>query len=305
MNPYLTKKLAPILDRFPYVRQLRKLARDAGNYPPGHYYSPIPNQPEIMARLESMKRMKPEFPDIRFNDREQFGVLERFAEFYGELPFPEHKSGSCRYYYGQTVFTYPDAIFLYCFLRHTTPARIIEVGSGLSSAVILDTIDRFFSVAPELTFIEPDPIRLNQILRADDQSRVNVLVERLQDAPGDLFTSLRPGDFLFVDSSHVLKCGSDVQFLFFEVLPYLPAGVYVHFHDIFRTFEYPDSWLAQGWYWNEAYFMRAFLSNNNAWQIYFFNNYVRAHFEDYLAKKMPLCLKDVGGSLYIRKTNSE
>ena len=305
MNPYLTKKLAPILDRVPYVRRLRKLARDAGNYPPGHYYSPIPNQAEIRARLELMKRTKPELPDIRFNDREQFGVLERFAQFYGDLPFPEHKSGKCRYYYDQTVFSYPDAIFLFCFLRHIAPRKIIEVGSGLSSAVILDTVDRFFSPVPELTFIEPDPVRLNQILRPDDRSRINVLVERIQNAPVDLFTSLRPGDFLFVDSSHVLKCGSDVQFLFFEVLPRLPAGVYVHFHDIFRTFEYPDSWLTQGWYWNEAYFIRAFLSNNSAWEIYFFNNYVRAHFEEYLAEKMPLCLKDVGGSLYIRKTRSE
>src|SRR5688572_13454494 len=168
MNPYLTKKFAPILDRFPYVRRLRKLARDAGTYPPGHHYSPIPNQAEILARLESMKRTKSEFPDIRFNDREQFALLEMFAKFYGDLPFPEHKGEKCRYHYDQSVFTYPDAIFLCCFLRYTTPSRIIEVGSGLSSAVILDTVDRFFSVPPEVTFIEPYPVQLNQILRSDD-----------------------------------------------------------------------------------------------------------------------------------------
>ena len=65
--------------------------------------------------------------------------------------------------------------------------------------------------------------------------------------------------------------------------------------------EYPEEWLLQGWYWNEAYFLRALLSNNQAWEIHFFNNYVRTAFEDFLAAKMPLCLRDVGGSLYIRK----
>jgi hypothetical protein len=64
--------------------------------------------------------------------------------------------------------------------------------------------------------------------------------------------------------------------------------------------DYPEDWLRRGVYWNEAYFLRAFLSSNNAWEIYFFNNYVTL-FENYLAEKMPLCLKNIGGSLYLRK----
>jgi hypothetical protein len=83
----------------------------------------------------------------------------------------------------------------------------------------------------------------------------------------------------------------------------LRSGTYVHFHDIFHTFDYPTDWLLRGLYWNEAYFLRAFLANNSAWEIYFFNNYVRTCFEDYLAAKMPLCLKDIGGSLYLLKNS--
>jgi hypothetical protein len=289
------------LDRIPYVNRLRKTLREAGAFPPGHFHSPIPNQSEILRQVDSIKAKKSEVHDVRFNHQEQFEALKTFSEFYNDLPFPVQRTDACRYYYDQSVFPYPDAIFLYSFLRHTRPSAIIEVGSGFSSAVILDTVDRFFPTLPHLTFVEPNPTRLNQLLRDIDRKKVRVFEEQVQNVPIDLFRSLKAGDLLFIDSSHVLKCSSDLQFLLFEVLPQLPVGIYVHFHDVFETFEYPPEWLLQGWYWNEAYFLRAFLTNNNAWGIYFFNNYVRSHFEKYLEEKMPLCLKDIGGSLYIKR----
>jgi hypothetical protein len=296
------RSAARILDTIPYIRDLRRVARDVGAFPPGHFYSPTPSHAEVLARLAYLRRTKPVFDDIRIDEREQLDLLKAFAAFYDELPFPERKSEECRFYYSESPFPYPDAIFLYSFLRHTTPANIIEVGSGRSSGVILDTVDRFFSAPPRVTFIEPYPANLNQMLRRQDRANVTIIEDKLQNTPLDLFTSLGRGDLLFIDSSHVLKCGSDVQFLFFEVLPRLPGGVFVHFHDVLSTFEYPEEWLLQGWYWNESYFVRAFMSYNSEWKVYFFNNYVRLHFEDFLAKEMPLCLKDVGGSLYIQKT---
>ena len=252
-----------------------------------------------------LKEPQTEFPDIQFHEREQFALLMTFATFYADLPFPERPRDDCRYYYDQTFFCYPDAIFLYSFLRHTQPAQIIEIGSGFSSGVMLDTVERFFPTRPRMTFIEPYPDRLNRMLRANDRRHVTVIEDRVQNTPIDLFTSLGAGDLVFIDSSHVLKCGSDVQFLLFEVLPRLPVGIYVHFHDVFQTFEYPNEWLLQGRYWNEAYFLRAFLAFNNSWQIYFFNNYVNTHFRDFLSERMPLCLNDIGGSLYIRRSRKE
>jgi hypothetical protein len=293
--------LSYALDRLPYVRRLRKTLREAGAFPPGHFHSPIPNHAEVLRQVESIKATKSEVCDVRFNYQEQFEVLKAFSAFYNDLPFPIQRNDACRYYYDQSMFCYPDAIFLYSFLRHTRPSAIIEVGSGFSSAVILDTVDRFFPAVPQITFIEPEPRRLNQLLRDIDRKKVRVLEEQVQSVPINLFHSLRAGDLLFIDSSHVLKYGSDLQFLLFEVLPLLPVGIYVHFHDVFETFEYPPGWLLGGWYWNEAYFLRAFLTNNNAWEIYFFNNYVRRQFEKYLEEKMPLCLKNIGGSLYIRR----
>lgn len=106
---------------------------------------------------------------------------------------------------------------------------------------------------------------------------------------------------MFIDSSHVVKCGSDLQFLIFEVLPYLKPGVFVHFHDIAYPFEYPSEWLLEGRYWNENYFLRAFLSYNSEWSIHFFTTYVYFRFGDLIREKMPLCTKNPGGSLYIQR----
>jgi hypothetical protein len=93
--------------------------------------------------------------------------------------------------------------------------------------------------------------------------------------------------------------------LIFNVLPQLPRGVFVHFHDVFYPFEYPSTWLAQGIYWNEDYVLRAFLSYNSEWAIHFFNTFVPVAFKEFLENKMPLCLKNTGGSIYIQRVGKD
>ena len=291
-----------VLDRLPYIGRLRKRIRDEGLYPAGHYYSPIPTHEEVLAYLGSTKTDKMELSAIDLNRQQQGELLTAFQAFYEDLPFPEKRQQDCRYYYNQDFFCYADAIFLYSFLRHTHPQRIIEVGSGFSSAVILDTVERFFFQQPDITFIEPYPERLRQLLRPHDERATRIIERQVQAVPLGTFNALHAGDLLFIDSSHVIKCGSDLQFLMFEVLPQLPPGVFVHFHDVFYPFEYPAEWLLQGRYWNEDYVLRAFLSYNSEWMIYFFNTYVATVFKDFLREQMPLCLKNTGGSLYLRRT---
>lgn len=91
-----------------------------------------------------------------------------------------------------------------------------------------------------------------------------------------------------------MECGSYLQFLIFEVLPYLQLGVFVHFHDIVYPFEYPSEGLLEGRYWNEIIF-------NSEWSIHFFTTYVHFRFGDLIREKMPLCIKNPGGSLYIQR----
>lgn len=290
-----------ILDRLHYFGGLRRARRAQGSFRAGDYYPPIPAREEVCAYLESTQSEERELLEIDLNEDGQAESLRAFRTFYDELPFPEEKSPDSRYYFSQSWFCYADAIFLYCFLRHTNPRRIIEVGSGFSSAVILDTAERFLQKQPEIVFIEPYPDRLRQLLKPQDQQNCEVVERKVQEVPIDTFTSLRAGDLLFIGSSHVMTCGSDVQFLMFEVLPRLPVGIFVHFHDVFYPFEYPSEWLLSGRYWNEDYFLRAFLAYNNEWEIYFFNAHIAKVLEDFLAEEMPLCLKNTGGSIYLRR----
>jgi len=187
-------------------------------------------------------------------------------------------------------------------LRHFKPRKIVEVGSGFSSALMLDTLEHHSYGEVDVILIGPFPKRLGSLLKAGDKDRITIIEKRVQDVDSGVFASLNAGDFLFIDSSHVVKLGSDVQKIFFEIIPSLPTGVFLQFHDIFSDFEYPARWLTEGRYWNEAYFLRVFLSYNETWAILFFNNYVGHMFKGYLEEKMPLCLKKVGGSIYLKRT---
>jgi len=296
-NPSVTKDQV--------INYLRNQIKKQGIFPAGHYYSPIPSEEEVLEQIKSIKPPGNELPGINLNTQHQFEVLNKYIQFYKDLPFTEKQTTGLRYYYDNNWFSYADAIFLYSFLRLNKPRRIIEVGSGFSSAVILDTVDGFFSQQPEITFIEPNPDRLNSILKSSDKKQVRVLENRIQDVPVEVLLSLEAGDFLFIDSSHVLKCGSDLQLLMFEILPVLQAGVFVHFHDIFYPFEYPEKWLKEGRYWNENYFLRAFLSYNSEWNIYFFNSFVKLQFDEFIEKNLPLSNRKKGGSIYIQRKQIE
>jgi hypothetical protein len=294
------------LDRLPYVGKLRReLAgmRDRdGRYPAGHYYSPVPDKRDVLRHIsQQSSRQFEAVPGVDMHEEEQLSRLQNYVKFYKDLPFPEQKHPDSRYYFNQSWFCYADAIFLYCHLRQTEPRRIVEVGSGFSSAVMLDTAEQSRTDKPEMVFIDPNPERLYGILKPEDRDHVSVIEDEVQNAPLPIFSSLQAGDLLFIDSSHVVKTGNDLYFLFFEVFPKLAPGVTVHFHDIFYPFDYPSEWLSMGRYWNEAFFLRAFLSDNAAWQIKFFNSYAGWKYQDFLEKQMPLCLKNTGGSIYLEK----
>jgi len=297
----MRKLVKSLILKTPYIGRLFEQVKAQGAYPAGHYYSPIPGPEDVVRNFESSEKELPDLLDIDMNKDHQFQILQDFRKFYGEMLFPGKQNTEWRYYFDQSWFCYADAIFLYCFLRQNKPKRIIEVGSGFSSAVILDTLERFSMEDTEVTFIEPFPDRLESVLRDHDKNRIRIMKSMVQEVPIGKMTSLGSGDLLFIDSSHVVKCGSDLKHLIFEILPQLPSGVFVHFHDVFYPFEYPTDWLNEGRFWNEDYFLRAFLSYNMEWKIYFFNSYVATVFPEYLGENFPLCLKDTGGSLYLRR----
>ena len=268
---------------------------------PGHFYSPIPSLDEVRAReAEIFGAAPPSLPGINVRAEEQVALVREFATFYADLPFPREQSPDTRYWFENWAYSYADAIFLYSMLRHLRPRHVIEVGSGFSSAAMLDTADRWL---PEtsFTFIDPDTSTLDALLRPADRERVGVVRARLQDVPLETFDTLSANDILFIDSTHVSKTGSDVNRILFEILPRLTTGVHIHFHDVFYPFEYPKEWVYEGRAWNEDYILRAFLEFNEAFDIVLFGTWLAQFHRELLAGLMPLTLENPGGSLWLRK----
>jgi hypothetical protein len=185
-------------------------------------------------------------------------------------------------------------------IRHFRPRRIIEVGSGFSSCAILDTNELFFNNEIQCTFIEPEPRRLFNNLRAEDRERINIIESQVQNVSVARFEELEKGDILLIDSSHVSKVHSDVNYLYFEVLPRLKSGVLVHVHDMFYPFRYPEKWIYKGWSWNESYLLRAFLMFNSGYKVRFWNSLWSHFYVDRMAAVVPRAIKS-GGSLWIER----
>ncbi|MFL9985150.1 class I SAM-dependent methyltransferase [Paraburkholderia sediminicola] len=275
-----------------------------GDVPPGHYYSPIPSIPDVQkdeARL--FGNISRTLPGIDFKEQDQVRLMEEFADqYYGEMPFEPHKKDGLRFYFENVMFSYGDATSLYCMIRHLRPRRIVEIGSGFSSAVSLDTNDLFFDSQIKCTFVEPNNERLLSLLTEKDKVTSNIVKSLAQEVDLSVFAELQENDILFVDSSHVSKIGSDVNRIVFEILPMLAAGVHIHFHDVFLPLEYPPQWIYEGRAWNEAYLLRAFLQYNSAFEVVLMNTFMGHFHAPFLNERMPLFMRNPGASFWIKKT---
>lgn len=277
-----------------------ELLKYGKSFPPGHFHSPIPNLDVVRADERRLFEIPETVKGIDLRAAEQMTRLESFVPYYETMPFQAEPQPHLRYYFENPAYSYSDAICLYCIIRALQPRRIIEAGSGFSSAVMLDTAEHFVMYPVEFTFIDPDTSRLEQLMRPTDRA-CQVVQDLLENTPLERFQRLAANDILFIDSTHVAKIGSDVNFLFFEILPALPLGVYVHVHDIFYPFEYPKDWIYKGRAWNEAYMLRTFLEFNPHFEIVLFNTYMEHFFTDWFAEYMPLCLKNTGGSIWLKR----
>jgi predicted O-methyltransferase YrrM len=275
------------------------IASFAMHYPPGHFYSPVPSTKEV--REFSNSYFKNEVQGVNLNEEVQLVLLKQLSQYYDEMPFADGRKEGLRYYFKNGFFSYADGIILYSMLRHLKPRKIIEIGSGFSSSVMLDVNEKY-SIGSNIKFIEPNPKRLNSLLHENDRAGVELWQTRLQDMDLGHFKALSAGDILFVDSSHVSKIGSDINFIFFEILPCLSSNVYIHIHDIFFPFEYPKEYVVDlGRAWNEAYMLRNFLSFNDSFEIVFFNDFLAKRHPEKVNDAFPLFMRQTGSSIWLRK----
>lgn len=261
---------------------------------PGWGESPIVGKND----WEQAERPQPAIGGIDFRFDDQVQLINDLAQYWYGIP---HDAVEGWRYHSSMMFQPPDAMVYHAMLRHFRPNRVIESGSGFTSALALDTRDRFMPDL-ELTFIEPHPDhRLDALIRDTDRSNCQIYPQPIQDVSLDLFDKLQAGDFLFADTAHVAKTGSEVNWIVFNVLPRLAAGVIVHFHDVFWPFEYPTDWLEDGRSYSEIYLLRALMMYNDTFEVLLFSNWAwkeRRELFDALPGNYP---GGPPGSLWLRK----
>ena len=187
-----------------------------------HRYAPLLPPPGAQPPYPAIERLFEEHAD-------------QFAAVLDAVDARAESLESCKAMFEQSWFPSLDAAVAYALVRERKPRHIIEVGSGHSTRLLSKAVGG----VGEILAIDPAP-------RADIAGLPGVRVKSstLQAAPDGVFDSLVQGDVLFIDSSHILMPGSDVDILLNRVLPRLPSGTLVHIHDIFLPFDYPAIW---GW----------------------------------------------------------
>jgi hypothetical protein len=276
-------------------------------WPPGHYYSPLPDTRELGAepRHSEVWPARPrETPGIAWRDEEQVALCREVFARQERLAFADEPSDDPTVYFARNdQYSAFDAWVLEAFLRYLLPRRLIEVGSGFSTLVSARVNRELLDGSMHVTCIEPYP----RGFLVDGVPGISELrVEKVQETPLAVFEELGENDVLFIDTSHVAKTGSDVVWLYQEVVPRLRPGVVVHIHDVFAPGEYPQAWVLDGWGWNELYVVRAFLAFNRAFRIELGAQYMLKRHRDVVLEAFPGMAEERyahpgGGSLWIRR----
>jgi len=273
-------------------------------WPAGHYYSPVVDPTSVhgyvmkhrAAGLDGLAGIATDLPAME-------ALWARHTAALGALDLPRARDPDRRFMLEGSPFPAGDAASLFLMMREHRPKRILEVGSGFSTAAALDFAERLALDPFTMRCVEPYPDLLKSLLRDGDAARVELIEKPVQDVSAEEGVArLAPGDFLLIDSTHVLKTGSDVHHEIFTWLPRVPAGVLVHFHDCPFPFEYPDLWImGRNYSWNEAYAVRAFLMFNQSFRIEFWASLLRTRLGRALGEASPCHAENVGSSLWLRR----
>lgn len=228
-------------------------------------YSPLPRADALGADLWSRRASLVGLEldvcaDLRF-------LEEDLAPYMSELSPPGEPAFPGDFELWNGYYQSVDVEVLYAMIRHLKPRRVLEIGSGSSTLVTASACSRNAADGRPAEFVAIDPEPRRSLPSVPGLSRVERV--RAEDVPLDRYLELESNDVLFVDGSHVVKTGSDVNFVILEVLPRLRPGVAVHFHDIFLPYEYPPAWYDRGTYLTEQYLLHAFLIGNRDYRVVF------------------------------------
>ena len=210
----------------------KKMLDRKGIYPVSDRYDdPLFQSRQLKRPLKDQRQL----PGITWNAEEQLSILNRF-HFNQELT-------ELDFNYNNGIFESGDVEYLYNMIRTFKPLRVIEAGGGYSSLMIRLAIQKNKTEDPAYNCrhicIDPYP---SSVLLA---SGAELIKEKIESLPQDFFNQLRDNDFLFIDTSHMIRPQGDVLYIYLEVLPQLVSGVWVHIHDIFTPNDYPENWVIE------------------------------------------------------------
>lgn len=280
----------------------QELAEAAGYHVlPRRPDSPVMHIEEIDFAALAKPRALPGI-DLRVNPALE--LLTRLRPFAAELDvIPYEPSASAPFWFTHEFLTsFPDydTAVLYSMLRYLKPKRYVEVGCGYSSIISSYALQRNQrdGATCDAVYADPDPrLPMDKVLTGG-----RLILKPVQQVPLEVFTALQAGDVLFIDTSHVLKIQSDVEQEIVRILPSLAPGVWIHFHDVFTPYDYPEEWVRQQvrlWA-NEQYALESLLSGGDRYQIE-----IPLH---YLVRDFPEPIRDFyprgrtrGQSIWLRK----
>jgi len=265
---------------------------------PRHFYTPIPD-PELVSRLDFEAEAYP-FKENQFNEKTALQFLKTIATYAEEIEknFPTTGHSTTGYYWNNFFFRGIDASSLYTFIRTEKPNKVVEIGSGFSTHIALQATKE--NGLGRITCIEPYPTPV--LLELSNQ--IEIIQDKVQNVPLEIFSSLESGDILFIDSAHVSCLGSDVNYELFQILPRLKEGVLIHIHDVFLPFEYPRDWVIdRRWYWNEQYILYALLRMSDSFEVLMPNVYLQKRHPNAILDALPFLGQEAlsGSSFWLRK----
>ena len=254
-----------------------------------NYYLRIPQEADLNSKFWEKRS---ELVGLEMNDTCAIGLLDSVFPLYLDefrRSFPIHKSSPdpMQFYLLNGGFMAIDAHVYYSFIRHFKPKQIVEIGAGNSTVLAAAACRqnrKENGEQPRLTAIEPFP---SALLSEGFPGLSQLIKQKVEDVNLELFSSLQSGDILFIDSTHVLRSGGDVQLEYCEILPRLAPGVLVHIHDISLPKPYPRVYFENQLYWNEQYLLQAFLCFNSRFEVIWPGNYMILKYPERVCNVFP------------------
>lgn len=232
---------------------------------PRHFYSEIPDLRELRGTHEWRKpRTLRGIAGVEIDGQRDFIRDCCASEALGRIAGRDILAEACRAN-GAVGYGPIEAAFLYCLIAARRPPRVVQVGAGVSTAVVLTAaVEARHEL--ELTCIDPFPTGyLRQLARA---GRIELIAEPVQQVAPERVADVGTGGLLFIDSTHTVKAGSDVNHLVLEVLPAISDRCIVHLHDIFLPYEYSPTVLQSDLFFpTETTLVTAFLTGNKSFRV--------------------------------------